>query len=223
MSGAPAIRPSLVDVRTLLVGALAMGGPWGAILELCIRSLCLPWEAAGIELERIDWDRGFVPVPARGGAMRLLALSHEAQRTILRIAGETRGTGQAVTAGRGPRLQAETFRLDRLLDRLAEAAPETIRVADWNFHGIRATAEAELAAAGAGTSEIHAVIGRQPPNALRRQLRDPKAPTIAIGGGGRNGAVRRLPLRGDAELARTGIERWSLLLLPVRPAPGGRS
>lgn len=192
MTGAPALPAPLPVQRTLLSGARALGGAWGATLELSILLICLPWEALAIELQRIDWERGYVPVPLRGGlGMRALVLSTDAQKAILRIAGEVAGRGQAATAGRGPRLQAKLFRLDRLLDRLAEAAPETIQLPEWNFHGLRVGAEGELRRAGASEPEIAAVFGRT------------------------GGEVSR-GVRGDVELARLALERWSRLLSHAR-------
>lgn len=187
MSGASPLAPSLEDQRVLLAGARALGGAWGSLLELCILSLCLPWEAAAIELQRVDWDEGFVPIPARGGATRALALSLEAQKAILRIAGDAGGRGQVVTAGRGQRFPAKLFRLDRLIDRLAEAAPDTIKLPEWNFHGLRLGAVLALREAGSSDAEISAIFGRTA------------------------GQVSR-GLRGDPELARIGVERWSRVL-----------
>ncbi len=213
MSGAAPLRPSMADVRKLLHAARGMEDAWGAMLELCLITLGLPWEIAAIDLERIDWGRGTVPVPARGGVERILALSHEAQRAVLRICGSAGGHGQVVTAGRGPRMRAPLFRLDRLLDRLAEAAPDTIDLPEWNFHGVRATAAIELATAGAGAPEIDAVIGRQPPNGGRALRRGPACATTAtVGVAGRGRPGRRVVLRGSVELATTGAERWSRIL-----------
>lgn len=188
MSGAAPLVPALRDIRTLLAGARRLDGEWGATLELCLLTLGLPWEITSIRLEKIDWSAGTVPVPARGGVERILALSDAAMKTILRVAGDAGGRGQAVTAGRAPQLQAKFFRLDRLIDKLAAADPATIHVADWNFHGIRVAAETSLRSHGAKQVEIEAALGRQ---------------------------VRRhgVALRGDPELACIGAERWCHILL----------
>lgn len=202
MSGAPPLRPSLADLLTLLLAARAMEDAWGAALELCILTLGLPWEVVAIEIERIDWERGAVAVPSRGGGERILALSHDAQRAVLRISGSAGGEGQVVTAGRGPRLEAATFRLDRLLDRLAAASPSTIALPAWNLHGIREEAARLLAGEGAGPREIDAVLGRRPPNG-RRALNAERKRSRATGG---------TSMRGDLALATLGAERWSRIL-----------
>lgn len=197
MSGAGAMRASVETQRVLLSGARALGGPWGAVLEICILTICLPWEAIGMELERIDWERSFVPVPARRGATtpvvrtpaeRAVILNAAARSAIRRIAGDAAGHGQVVTAGRGPRLRARLFRLDRLLDRLAEAAPETIGLPEWNMHGLRTGAACALHEDGADADEIAAALG------------------LALAPG-----IRRFRI--DEDLPTRGAERWARILL----------
>jgi len=197
VSGAPPLPVAPADQLRLLAAAKTMNDAWGAVLEICILTLCLPWEAVAIDLQRIDWDRGFVPVPSRSIERRALALSHEAQKAILRIAGEAAGRGQAVTAGRGPRLEARLFRMDRLVDRLAVAAPDTISLPAWNMHGIRFSGAQAMQANGASSAEIAATLGR-------------------------SREVESKGLRGDVELARTGVERWNAILFSSR-APEARS
>lgn len=188
MSGASPLPLPPADQLKLLAAARALGGAWGAVLEFCILTLCLPWEAVAADLERIDWERGFVPVPSRSVADRVLALPHDAQKTVLRIAGQAGGRGQVVTAGRGPRFQAKLFRMDRLLDRLAVAAPDTIHMPEWNMHGLRLAAETAMRADGASGAEIAATLGRSTEPVVRG-------------------------VRGDVELARLGSERWCTILL----------
>lgn len=193
MTGASPLAPPLADMRVLLGASRRLGGPWGATLEIGILTLALPWEVAAVDLHRIDWDRSVVPVPARGGAERILALPDPAARAILRIAGTASGRGQAITAGRGRRLMAKSLRLDRLMDRLAAETAETIPLAAWNFHGIRAAGASLLSRHGASSAEIAAVLGTQVPGDHRR-------------------------LRGDAGLALVGAERWCRILLPAASA-----
>lgn len=197
MSGAGAVHASVRTQRVLLSAARTSGGPWGAVLEMCILTICLPWEAIGMELERIDWERGFVPVPARRGATipaartpaeRAVILNEPARAAIRRIAGDAAGRGQVVTAGRGPRLQARLFRLDRLLDRLAEAAPETIGLPEWNMHGLRTGAADALHEDGADPEEVAGALG------------------LAIAPG-----IRRFRI--DEDLPTRGAERWARILL----------
>lgn len=213
MTGSPTLRPTIIDMRAILRAARTMEDSWGATLELCLLTLALPWEVVAIDLEAIDWQRGVVAVPARGGAERVLALGHDAQKAVLRIAGAAGGRGQVVTAGRGPRLAAPAFRLDRLLDRLAVVDAATIDLKPWNFHGIREAVAALMAADGAERAEIDAVIGRQPPNARRAERR---APILS-----RAVKRRQAPLRGDAGLASLGAERWARLLLAANSSDGG--
>lgn len=195
MSGAGPLSLVPAEQLRLLAGARALDDPWGAVLQLCIQTLCLPFEAVAIDLERIDWDRGFVPVPSRSVADRALALSHDAQKAILRIAGEAGGRGQVVTAGRGRRFEARLFRMDRLLDRLAVAAPDTIGLPAWNMHGLRLAGANAMAADGASNAEIAATLGR--------------ATEPVVKG-----------VRGDVELARKGAERWNAILRGDRaPVP----
>lgn len=154
MVGCGPIAPSLEGMRILADGARALGGPIGTTLELCILSAALPFEILGIQLDRIDWQNGTVPVPARGRPnFRHLALATTARQCIIAVAGSAKGRGQAVTAGRGEPLKETLFRLDRINRRLAAAAPDTLRVA-WNFHGLRVAAAKALAGTGAEIEQI---------------------------------------------------------------------
>lgn len=135
MTGASPIITDLAAIRSVLTAARALGGPIGTAVELCILTLLLPWEVVAIRLEQIDWQDGFVPVPARGRGKRLLSLPTGAQNLILRIAGEGGGNGQAITAGRGEPLQARHLRLDRIVPRLVAANGAPLPA--WNFHGLR--------------------------------------------------------------------------------------
>lgn len=159
MAGSSPIVPSIRTVRSLLAAGRSVGGTYGTVLEISILALCLPWEAVAIDLERIDWSTGFVEVPARGKRNRVLVLPGDARATILRVAGSASGKGQAVTAGRGKRLEARYVRLDRLQDHLADKVPETIGLGEWNFHGIRVAGIEALRAAGRSSDEIQAALG----------------------------------------------------------------
>lgn len=175
-----------------------MGGAHGLALELCLTTLALPGEVLAIRLERIDFAAGLVPVAARGGVERLIALPNVARQAIIQAAGEASAFGQAVTAGRGPVLTTAQFRLDRLLDRLADRAPESIGLPAWNFHGVREEAAALLREDGADPATIDAVLGRQH---------------------GRD----RSRLRGDPRLASVGAERWATILADTRDRRAKRS
>lgn len=194
MSGASPIRPGLAAMRILLRAGRTMGGPLGTAVELAILTLALPYEVVAMRLERIDWSIGLVPVPARGGVERIVALSQAAQQAIVRVAGSARGSGQVITAGRGSAVRPSQLRLDRLLDRLADAEPETISLPEWNFFGLREEAIRLLAADGATADEIDATLGRQ----LNRER-------------GRTRFAGRP--RGETILAGAGAERWSRILL----------
>lgn len=146
-------------MRLILKGARTLNTPFGVTLELCILTLCLPWEAIAIELDAIDWSTGAVPVPTRGGRQRLLHLPPAAIRTIVRVSGTIGSSGQAVTAGRGRRLLARDVRLDRLQLKLAADAPDTIPIGPWNFHGIRTAAGTALARAGCSAGDVTAAMG----------------------------------------------------------------
>ncbi|WP_230482919.1 hypothetical protein [Sphingomonas sp. Leaf21] len=184
MTGVGPIAPTLQEVRILLRGAKIIPAPLGTVMQLCIMCLCLPWEAVGIDIERIDWGTGFTDVPARGGRTRRLYLPAPAMKLVLTVAGSAGGTGQAVTAGRGVPLQGRHIRLDRIQKRLAEADPATGRIA-WNFHGIRAAGRSALEVAG--TPDLDVLLGL-----YDRGCSDRNA---------------------DAEIMATGIERWCALLL----------
>lgn len=159
MTGAAPIPPSVPDMRVLLEGARTLGGAHGAVLEICLLTLCLPFEAVAIDLERIDWRNGRVPVPLRKGGSRILPLPGPARQAVIRIAGESRATGQAVTAGRGRPLKHSDVRLDRLQDWLADEAPATIPIPPWNFHGIRMAGRNALIERGRTLDEANAVAG----------------------------------------------------------------
>lgn len=191
MSGAAPVRPDLPGMRALLEGARALDDPYGAVLEISLLALALPWEAVSIDLERIDWSRAEVRVPARGGRFRTLALPNAALQSILRIAGSAGGRGQAVTAGRGRRLSHRGVRLDRLQERLAEVSPSSSRV-HWNFHGIRAAATDLLTASGVRAEDASAIFGF-----------------------GRDAAGADDPRRAafQRERASFAVERWTRLLL----------
>lgn len=168
MAGSSPIVPSITAVRRLLAAARSAGGPYGTVLEVSILALCLPWEAVAIDLEKIEWATGFVEIPARGGRNRILVLPGDARATILRVAGSASGKGQAVTAGRGKRLEARYVRLDRLQDYLADTVSDAIEIEGWNFHGIRVAGERALSAAGRSPAETATALGRydrgvQPP------------------------------------------------------------
>jgi integrase len=194
MTGAAPLRPDVASVRILLEGARALGGPYGTTLELCILTLCLPWEAVAIDVAEIDWSAGCVTVPARGGTRRILHLPPEAIRTIMRIAGTAGGSGQAVTAGRGRPLGHSDVRLDRMQDRLAVAAPRTIELPPWNFHGLRAAATDELVARGCNRRNVDQALG----------LKAPGSRTVAVG------AIRTG--HDDFETAAVVIGRWNAVL-----------
>lgn len=187
MTGASPACPGVPAIRAILDAARTMGGPTGLALELCILTLALPNEVLAIRLETIDWSKGFVTVPARGGVQRVLALPHAARQAILRFCGVGIGAGQAITAGRGAPLRAAQMRLDRLLDKLADADAATISLPNWNFAGIREDAATALAQQCIDARIIDATLGRQ-------HRRDPSK------------------IRGDPELAAIGAERWVALL-----------
>lgn len=197
MTGAAPMQPPMSALRVLLAGGRNLAGPWGAVLEVCILTLCLPWEALAMNLERIDWDRAFVPVPTRrsgdGAGVRrierVVPLSPVARAAIRRIAGDAGGRGQVVTAGRGRPLAAKLFRMDRLLDKLAEADPATIALPDWNMHGIRLAGSIALRDDGASGGELAAMLGRD------------------------DGTRPVRGLRGDLPQGIACAERWSRLLL----------
>lgn len=199
MTGSGPLVPELQDVRRLLVAASRMGGPQGAVLELCILTLCLPWQAVAIDLENIDWNNGLVDVPARSGRMCKLTLPDPAMKCILRVAGTGPGSGQAVTAGRGERLQARHLRLDRLQDQLARAVPETIHLKLWNFFGIRAAAASAMLDAGIPSDAVETALN--PAGQLPLE--------------GRTGISERT----RAELARQAIDAWCRILLSTTNAP----
>lgn len=200
MTGARPLLPDLASMRTLLRGARALGGAHGAVLELCILTMCLPWEAVGIELTEVDWDRRCVPVPARGGSRRLLHLPAEAVRTLARVAGTVVGRGQAVTAGRGTPIDNRDVRLDRIQARLAAAAPDTIELQPWNFHGLRAAAARELLERGCSHQEIACALG----------LKVSGSATAPIGG-------IRTSADGTNRAAVT-VEKWNAILADRRNA-----
>lgn len=194
MSGAAPLRPNMDAIRTLLEGACELGGPYGTALELCIRTLCLPWEAVAIDMAELDWSRGWVPVPARGGARRMLHLPPEALRAIVRVAGTGTGRGQAVTAGRGRPLDRKDVRLDRMQDRLALASPKTIELPPWNFHGLRAAAVGELVARGCKRRDVDQALGLKASGGI-----------AALIGSTRTG-------RDELEAAEVVISRWNAML-----------
>ena len=192
MSGASPIAPSLGELRRVEAEAFAVGGPVGASVLICIRALCLPSEALDIDLDRIDYRNGRIEVPARGGRSRILSLPNDAMRVILDVAGSAGGSGQAVTAGRGPRLVQSQLRLDRLHDALADAAPGGASLGGWNFHGVRAAGAVALAKAGVPAPHVDAALGRWDRGRVPRETR--------------------------AEWALAALERWCALL---GPRPGG--
>lgn len=196
MTGAGPVAPSIEGLRLLLGAARREASPAAFALELIILTLALPWEAVGMRLECIDWRTDTVPVPARGGAERLLALPHAARKAVLRVAGTAAGVGQVVTAGRGRVLLHRDVRLDRLRERLAGVAPDTLQVA-WNFHGIRTAGATALAKSGATPFEIEALLGRE----TRR---------------GPNAGARR-----DLAAAAAMAERWNGILLAERGRSAG--
>jgi len=186
VTGAAPIAMDLAAVRAVLAAARKLGGPVGTSIELCILTLALPWEVVAIRLERIQWQDGVVPVPARGGRERLLLLPVAAKSLILRIAGEGAGDGQAVTAGRGEPLQAHRLRLDRVLPALVAASCAALP--PWNFHGIRASAAKMMKEDGIDQETLLAIFGR-----VRR---------------GSNTS----PEGSQMELAGAGIERWNAIV-----------
>ena len=200
MTGASPHLPDLPSMRTLLKGARTLGGAHGAVLELCILTMCLPWEAVAIDLAEIDWDRECVPVPARGGSRRLLHLPPEAVRTLARVAGTVAGRGQAVTAGRGTPIGNRDVRLDRIQARLAIAAPDTIVLQPWNFHGLRAAAARELLECGCGHRDVANALGLKTANSV----------TVPIGD------VRTAAE--DVDRAATTVGRWNAILAGRRIA-----
>ncbi|MBD8546041.1 tyrosine-type recombinase/integrase [Sphingomonas sp. CFBP 8760] len=186
-------------MRVLLKGARTIGGAHGAVLELCILTMCLPWEAVAIELADIDWGRGCVPVPARGGSRRLLHLPPQAMRTLARVAGTVAGRGQAVTAGRGDPIGNRDVRLDRMQARLAVAAPETIVLQPWNFHGLRAAAARELLERGCRHQDVAHALG----------LKVPGSDTVPIG--------RIRTDADDADRAAATVGKWNAILADAGP------
>lgn|GEM_PF-2672242 len=186
MTGASPIVIDLAAVRKVLAAARALGGPVGTSIELCILTLALPWEVVAIRLERIQWRDGVVPVPARGGRERLLPLPVGAKSLILRIAGEGKGDGQAVTAGRGEPLQAHRLRLDRVLPALAAARGAPLP--PWNFHGIRASAAMMMKEDGISQETLLAIFGK-----VRRGSNTPWEES-------------------QRERAVAGIERWNAIV-----------
>ena len=159
MTGASPIVMDLAAVRKVLAAARALGGPIGTSIELCILTLALPWAVVAIRLERIDWQEGVVPIPARGGRERLLHLPVTARSLILRIAGEGAGDGQAVTAGRGEPLKARHLRLDRVLPRLVGANGAPLQ--SWNFHGIRLSGAMIMSQHGVCSNTMLAIFGQE--------------------------------------------------------------
>lgn len=202
MTGTRPLLPDLGSMRILLSGARALGGPYGAVLELCILTVCLPWEAVGIELADIDWAYGRVPVPARGGRRRILHLPPEAIQAIVRVAGTAGGEGQAVTAGRGRPLNRQDVRLDRMQERLAAAAPETIALLPWNFHGLRAAAARELLERGCPHGDVAHALG------LKR--------TGSDAGVRKTGGIRTS--QHEADRAAVMVGRWNAVLTDRRTA-----
>ena len=194
MTGANPRLPDLPSMRMLLEGARTLGGAHGAVLELCILTLCLPWEAVAIELAEIEWGRGHVPVPARGGSRRLLHLPPDAVRTLARIAGTVTERGQAVTGGRGRPLDRRDVRLDRIQARLAVAVPDTIVLQPWNFHGLRAAAARELLERGCGPQDVAHALG----------LKAIGTATVPIGGIRTDAAA--------ADRAATTVGKWNAIL-----------
>jgi len=171
-----------------------MGGAHGAVLELCILTMCLPWEAVAIELAEVDWSQGCVPVPARGGSRRLLHLPPDAVVALARIAGTATGRGQAVTGGRGRPLDRRDVRLDRIRARLAIAAPDVGELQPWNFHGLRAAAARELLERGCGHQDVVHALG----------LKAIGSATVPIGG-----------IRTDGDAAGRAVvpvDKWNAIL-----------
>lgn len=154
MSHASLHRHHVEAIPLLLKGAKALGDPYGAVIELCVRAACQPWEAIEIYMSEIDWCNGRVPVPARGGGRRLLHLPYEAKRTIVRVAGLTAASGQAVTGRRGRPLDRHDVRIDLLADRLAAAAPETAPFGPLIFNRVRAATARELIRHGSSTDDV---------------------------------------------------------------------
>lgn len=200
MIGASPRLPDVASMRVLLKAARILGGTHGAVLELCILTMCLPWEAVAIDLANIDWDRGFVPVPARGGSRRLLHLPAEVVRTLARVAGTVAGSGQAVTAGRGAPIGNRDVRLDRMKVRLAVAAPETIVLQPWNFHGLRAAAASEVIKHGCGHQDVARALG----------VKLPGSATVSIG------TIRTEA--DDADRAAVTVAKWNAILAERRSA-----
>lgn len=124
MTGSSPLVPDPTILRQTLSACRRLEGPYGTVLELCIRTISLPWEVVAIDLAEIDWAHGCVPVPTRGGKRRMLHLPPEAVRTIVRVSGSTPTIGQAVTAGVGRPIDRRDMRLDRIRTRLAMVMPE---------------------------------------------------------------------------------------------------
>ena len=188
MSGAGPISPDLAGMRILLEGARHLEGTLGATLELSVLTLCLPSEVVAIDIEKIDWARGTVGVPARGRRHRTLALASASLQAILRICGSAGGVGQVVTGGRGRRLAGRDIRLDRIQDRLAEAWPPSSAI-DWNFRGLRAAGANLLWENGVHRSDIVALLF------------------------GRPDRMEILHDHSSVEAARSAAERWCELVL----------
>ncbi|MFV0622659.1 tyrosine-type recombinase/integrase [Sphingomonas sp. ac-8] len=187
-------------MRMLLQGARLLGGPHGTVLELCILTMCLPWEAVAIDLAEIDWKRGWAMVPARGGSRRLLHLPPDAVRSLARVAGAVTSRGQAVSGGSGRPLDRRDVRLDRMQARLAAAAPDMTVLQPWNFHGLRAGAARELLERGCSRQDVACALGLKPPGSA----------IVPIGG------IRTLA--DDADRAAVTVSKWNAILADRRNA-----
>lgn len=154
---------SLKEMSILLDAAIALGGPLGALLELCILTLRRAHELVGLDLEDIDWETGHVRLKhskhPRGNEFYL---SSQARAAIRRIAGSVSNKGQAITAGRGRTLTTQHVRIDRLRSQIALIAPATIPI-EWSFILIRNSGCWHLGQAQASVSGIHEMIGRPDP------------------------------------------------------------
>lgn len=159
MTGAKPRLPDLPSMRMLLEAARLLGGAHGTVMELCILTMCLPWEAVAIRIGEIDWGGGSVPVPARGGTRRLLHLPPDAVSSLTRAVATGSDGGQAVTGGRDRPLDRRDVRLDRMQAGLATAAPHLVIRRPWNFHGLRAAAAGELLRRGSVQQDVALALG----------------------------------------------------------------